>query len=348
MGGAIHSDTRLFSPRDTQAVKGVAILLMVWHHLFGFPQYFPYETLLPFNLAYYVGQFGKICVALYLFLSGYGMTVSAEAEPKPLWRVTLSRLRRFYTSYWLYFAICTPYGLLVLREGRFAPDLPLFLMNLAGYINYNNGYDVAWWFVSVYIPLLLLFPLLYRLSVREPLLIGALALAGIGIQTRMWAGALPGSFFLWQSPFLVGILFARLKLYETAWAARAAEKPLVWHGAVLAILFLYRFHAAGNCSTDYVIAPIAAFSLACAVRKLRAQRIMAFLGALSLPIWLTHGFLCFGYAQAFIYAPRYPILIFPLLLAVNIPLVWCIERFHRWAAGIPVAGGGAFRTPRSV
>lgn len=328
------SDPDTFSVRDTQAVKGAAILLMIWHHLFGFPQYFPYETLLPVNLAFYVGQFGKICVGIYLFLSGYGMTLSARREAGSLWPVTLRRLRHFYISYWLYLAICAPYGLFVLQSGRFSPDVGLFLKNVVGYIDYNNGYDVAWWFVSIYIPLLLLFPLLHRIALRDPLMLAALALGAVGLTSRMWTGALPGSLFLWQASFIMGMLFARLDLFHSRPALEMAAKGWWWHLAVLGTLFLYRFRAGGDCTTDFIIAPVASFSLACLIRKCRVQGIFVFLGVLSLPIWLTHGSLCFSYGREFIYAPKYPPGIFALLLAVNVPLVWLIESFRRWADSV--------------
>jgi len=325
-----------FSARDTLAVKGAAILLMMWHHLFGFPQYFHYDTMLPVNLAYYLGQFGKICVAIYLFLSGYGMSLSARSEDGSLWPSTIKRIRRFYTSYWLYFAICVPYGLFILQSGRMAPDVILFVKNLIGYIDYNNGYDVAWWFVSVYIPLLFLFPFLYKLSRSEPILLAMLMLGALGLQTRMWAGALPGSLFLWQSPFLMGILFARFDLFHSNLAEQIAGKRWWWHALVLSSLFLYRFRAQGQCTSDFVIAPIAVFSLSCLIKCWRLERPFVFLGELSLPLWLTHGFICFGYAHHIIYAPRYPLAIFAFLLVINIPLVWAIERFHQWAGGIVI------------
>jgi uncharacterized membrane protein len=68
-----------FTKYYTEMMKGVAILLMLFHHLFGFPSWFVEGVTyigIPFrvNTAEYVlGQFGHICVAIFAFLTGYGM-----------------------------------------------------------------------------------------------------------------------------------------------------------------------------------------------------------------------------------------------------------------------------------
>lgn len=236
-----------FTVEDTQAVKGVAILLMIWHHLFGFPEYYSYDHLLPFNLAFYLGRFGKVCVSLYLFLSGYGLTCSAVRSPLPIWRATGLRLRKFYVSFWFYFVLLVPYGLFVLRTGRFAnQDVVDVLYGLVGLADHHVAYDVAWWFIRVYVPLLALFPLFYRLACAHPLLLPVAGLGLLGVQTRIWEGTLAGGVLFWQMPFVLGIYAARTGLFESETAARAARQPAWWHGAVLAALFLFRFRAGGG------------------------------------------------------------------------------------------------------
>ncbi len=317
-----------FTADDTQAVKGVAILLMIWHHLFGFPQYFAYDTLLPVNLAFYLGRFGKVCVAVYLFLSGFGLAQSAMRKDRPA-TSTWVRLRRFYAQYWFYLALCVPYGLWSIQTGRFAPDVRLFLTNVAGMADHHHAYDLAWWFVRVYVPLLVLFPLIFRVARRQPYLLPVLGLGLLGVQTRIWEGTLVGGVLYWQMPFVLGVFCAVAGLFSSRPAQRASEQPAWWHAAVLLSLFLFRFRAGGGCDYDFLIAPLFAFSAACLVRKLRVSKPFVFLGELSLPLWLTHGFLCYSYATHLVYAPRYPALIFPLLLALNLPLVLLAEGVRR-------------------
>jgi uncharacterized membrane protein len=51
---------------DTLLVKGVAICLMLCHHLFN--DEFG-------NVVFQTAQFGKVCVALFLFVSSYGLSI---------------------------------------------------------------------------------------------------------------------------------------------------------------------------------------------------------------------------------------------------------------------------------
>lgn len=70
-----------FSKRDTNIVKGFAIIFMLMHHLFYTSSEFCelYQTknfLLPFSYTVRLGEIGKICVAMFVFLIGYGVAKS--------------------------------------------------------------------------------------------------------------------------------------------------------------------------------------------------------------------------------------------------------------------------------
>jgi len=56
------------SLNDTSAVKGLAIIAMLLHHLF-------YTHSEYGEAVQQIGLVGKVCVAMFLFLSGYGLTV---------------------------------------------------------------------------------------------------------------------------------------------------------------------------------------------------------------------------------------------------------------------------------
>ena len=67
-----------FTKRDTKFIKGVAICLMLYHHLFAFPERVTegvFISLWSFNdtnLSVCLGAFGRICVPLFTLMSGYG------------------------------------------------------------------------------------------------------------------------------------------------------------------------------------------------------------------------------------------------------------------------------------
>ena len=71
----------LFDIRRTNIPKGVALLLLLWHHLFyNSPQYYnSFTSLYVFHgvpIECQIARFCKVCVAIFLVLSGYGLTKS--------------------------------------------------------------------------------------------------------------------------------------------------------------------------------------------------------------------------------------------------------------------------------
>lgn len=53
---------------DTSVLKGIAICAMLWHHLF-------YENPEYGHIVWHFAMLGKVCVAIFLLLSGYGLTI---------------------------------------------------------------------------------------------------------------------------------------------------------------------------------------------------------------------------------------------------------------------------------
>ena len=67
-----------FTKKDTAIIKGVAIICMFMHHLFAFPDrikagssYISLFSMSGIGFEILLGAFGKICVAMFLFLSGF-------------------------------------------------------------------------------------------------------------------------------------------------------------------------------------------------------------------------------------------------------------------------------------
>lgn len=100
----------ILSPMDSLFLKGLAIAAMLWHHLFyTHPEYG--------SLIYRTSQLGKICVAIFLLISGYGVAHqycnSREFHASHfLWH----RLVKFYMNYWVVFLIVVPIGVFFMGE----------------------------------------------------------------------------------------------------------------------------------------------------------------------------------------------------------------------------------------
>ena len=88
------------SRQDTIVMKGIAILAMLFHHMYGAPppDVVPYSGILE-----WIGVLGKVCVAMFLFCSGYGLASQYEPSKSVLSdvRFVLRRLTKFYLNYWV-------------------------------------------------------------------------------------------------------------------------------------------------------------------------------------------------------------------------------------------------------
>ena len=93
--------------QDTAVLKGIAICAMLCHHLYGYPPdgVEPYSGMLA-----WFGVLGKVCVAMFLFCSGYGLASQYGPSKSVLSdvRFVLRRLTKFYLNYWVIFVIFVP------------------------------------------------------------------------------------------------------------------------------------------------------------------------------------------------------------------------------------------------
>lgn len=67
---------------NTLVLKGVGIILMLLHHLFYIQEGLYDDVHLYGNhyLVQEIGIFGKLCVSLFVFLSGYGLMISNKGR----------------------------------------------------------------------------------------------------------------------------------------------------------------------------------------------------------------------------------------------------------------------------
>lgn len=196
---------------DTNSIKGIAILCMLWSHLFGFPPegYGPYGGV----THTVVLVCGHMIVSLFLFCSGYGLSTSFSKQ-KQTWRYSavfvLKRLLKFYSNFWLVFVLTMPICVFVFNmspesvygEGNVLEGLIKDLFCIDG-ISYNG----AWWFNKLIVVLYILFPILYWIMKRASWLLIIVSLFVL----RYFGGKhFPGDImgiYSWQVPFLIGMLW---------------------------------------------------------------------------------------------------------------------------------------------
>ena len=143
------------SPNETNIIKGIAICAMLFHHLF-------YETNVYGSFTQQFAIVCKVCVSMFLFVSGYGMAVQySKIDGHRIWdriiktfKFLLKRFSKFYLNYWVIFIILVPLGVFVLGRS----------LSIA----YGTGYSI-WYKLSKRLSWLSRSRFLYRnLVVQRP------------------------------------------------------------------------------------------------------------------------------------------------------------------------------------
>ena len=164
-----------FTKDDTSVAKGIAVILLLIHHLFYTTDYDFSSFLLSRENWVDLAKIGKVCVAMFLILSGYGLAASYRIKrPKTIsfWKHSFSRLYgEFLPVSILFFLIslCLNNWNLAAIYGR--DWLSLNLKSILGIAYFFNisGINGSWWFISLLIVLYFLFPILYKIVQKFPL-----------------------------------------------------------------------------------------------------------------------------------------------------------------------------------
>lgn len=329
----------IFSKEDTKVVKGMAIFLMLYHHLFRFPEriaegisYIACFNIGSYTSAYWIGDFGKLCVAVFFFLSGYGIYFSSR-NINDLTKMIWNKIVNLYFAYWKVFIIFIPICMLC-RIPSVYPHLSEFIWNFTGL---KTNYNGEWWFFTPYVLMLASYPVMHKMLKQET---GVFAdLLGVSLWNLVvtyilpniynynWASGLQSSFF-WQifsnmlsySPiFLMGCIFAKYDLLTKAKQRFAGRlSGVLLSGALMLLVFCMRRYT--SYKYDLIYAPIfsATFIIFLSMKPCKfIYLLLEKVGMESTCIWLTHTFFCYHLCQRFIFLPRYTPLIFLLLLAVS-------------------------------
>lgn len=169
--------TFTLSHKDTNVLKGIGLLLLLFHHLFHIQSglYDDIHIAGDHFLVQEIGKWCKFCVAIFVFLSGYGLTVSTKKSSgvQNVKQFYWHRFTKLMLNYWFIWLIFVPIGQFVFNQS-FADAyqtyvIPKFILDLFGIINCFGwlGYNGTWWFYSCIIVLYFAFPWLYRLMERN-------------------------------------------------------------------------------------------------------------------------------------------------------------------------------------
>ena len=345
----------------SNAARGIALLLLLWHHLFDTKIIYGYPTY--GNFVFLSSRFAYVCGAMFVILSGYALAVSIGDRHIGLLAFYKKRLPRLYLNYWLIALIFIPIGILfeyrpLIMAFPTEPYLKLFIQMTGFHMfidSVSYGYNATWWFMSLILALYLLFPLIYYLTKK----FGFWFLSVCFLFNFPWGHVTKWYLFLtvWLFSFILGIYLAR-----TNGLARISKRlkrlgifRFILLGALILLSFFLRqflpyfFNNIGflqRQTFDSIYALIIIlFIFEITQSYPLIQRPLTFMGRHLFNIFLFHTFIFFYYWPDFIYGFQYPYLIFLVLLSISLIVSMAIgyirkllkfETILSWIDGIKV------------
>lgn len=314
------------SLKDTNILKGVALLLLLIHHLFFYPNdgYDDIHLAGDYYLTNSIAVWSKLCVAIFVFLSGYGLAVGTMKTNgiNNVTRFYWHRFTKLLMNYWFIWLLFVPISIFCF--GRTFTDaygshiIPKFILDFLGILNCFGqfGYNPTWWFYSCIIVLYLSFPFLYKLLYKYPWCFFCLIIAIYFLPLPSTAGVR-----IYFASFAAGMAYCKFQSNNKA-------HPSFWL-IIFALLSVERFLAKDTIMFDAVLT-LALVSLYSSIKLPNyICKPLEFCGKHSMNIFLFHTFIKTFWFKDFIYESHNPIIIFFLLLSICLIISMILEQFKK-------------------
>lgn len=338
---------RTFDKNASNAIKGIAILMMLLHHCFmNEGRFFGYDvSFAPFgkNHVVAIAAFFKICVSLFAMISGYGLYLNYKNKDEKLspTKWVVSREIRTLAGFWFIFIISAV--LCQIIDGRtveiYCEDGKLngVLYMLAEFFGIADLFKLpemngTWWYMSAAVVFVLLVPFLKKMDEYLILLFAMLVVVprfwNLGSMTIGTTGV-----FSFIPAFMIGVISAKydfINRWMKVWKNGAFKylKPVIEMVALLLLYILYnRVPHTRFIEFKWAVVPFAVllFSVEFIAFIPVVKQVLQFLGKHSMNIFLTHTFIRQYYLRDFTYSFKHFLLIILVLTVVSVGISFVIE-----------------------
>lgn len=345
-----------FTKRDTNIAKFFAVILMLMHHLFysietievncpNFKTLFLSEEMLV-TISFFIG---KVCVSIFIFLTGYGITQAYKSMDltynRPLsateyTKDTLSRLINLEGNFLFIYII----SLIVAFFTTTNNPIDVYTQGGVPIVNaiidafgLATGFitptlNATWWYMSLAFIAILLMPLIMEATKKFGLLVPIFLLFVLpfcGIQYEFTSCYFPalalGAYCAYSDVFQ---RLTNIKIITFGKTTNRVLKCIIL--SVLIIVFSWLRIKAGYPGLNNTILAFLFISLSFLIfhsesNKKNISSIMAYIGELSPIIFLTHTFLTYHYCSEFLYSFQYSLLIFFTTLVCSVFLAMALN-----------------------
>ena len=331
-----------FNKQNSTGLKGIAILLMLFHHNFRDVVLFENYTVsffpFPQDLVVSAADMSKICVSIFVFISGYGLYLSCKNTKLDATKWTAVRYIKTMSGYWMIWILsCVVTQLINRRVSKIYVQNSLWeavagmgidFLGLANLFR-TPTLNGTWWYMSAAIVFILLTPLLVKN--REKLW---LILAGVILFIRVIMKGkdfFPGgtAVYSFLTPFILGMIFARNNYIERLVNQKhKLPRFLVEVVLLLAAYKVYKNLPISNYwEVHWGLIPllVIVFCIEYILVIPGIKQVLVFLGKHSMNVFLVHTFIRLIYLGEFTYSWKHFVLITLVLLVVSLALSFVLE-----------------------
>lgn len=343
-----------FSKGDTKICKGLAILIMIFHHMYMSAQRFKgYEiSFAPFqqDAVVKVADFGKICVGMYVFISIYGLTKAydrGKGRGEQRSEFVLARYLKMMVTYWAIYLLSVvatwPFPKFNVfhqytREDAMSTAYYV-LMDFLGIADWagTRSLNGTWWYMSLASILICMIPLLSALYDK----CGAIVVCTCLVVLPLFFGIEEYNYLVrWGIAITLGIWMAKRdlvsKLKIKVWNMNRAGQIMVFAMLCMVIWIMFKFRQDSEIRGEYLyiwesIAPVTVILLAILfVTRVPVIRwMLGSIGGYSTIIFLTHTFIRNRFAKDLIYGQSNFLMGYLILVGLSIALAIVLDLLFR-------------------
>ncbi len=288
-----------FTKHDTGIIKGLAVLMLVCHHL-GMGILQPPLDWANDSLLVIIATLCKVCVAIFVVLSGYGINESYKRYNGSDSSFVATHLIKLMKQYWFIFIIFVPLGFLCGENpfdvyGRNLIGFAYFILDFLGLkaLFNTSTMNQTWWYMETVIVLYAAFPILRKLCRHIPVFVLAAAFVPLVIYSYFCDGSYDNCReIFWIFPFLVGIILSQNDVLNRFSAVLSRKYTSVCLLCILTFIIMtaVRSYFGVIADTFYAIS-IIAFAKATVCRIKYVNSFFGYMGYHSANIFMMHSFL---------------------------------------------------------
>lgn len=277
-----------FDKQCSLFIKGIAIILMVCHHMWWSKENSDFSGVWEILATYIIalGKAGKVCVAVFTFISGYGLYLSISHGDN-----YVNIFRKIKNVIFHFWRTVLPILIVFFIIGIIPFKTSEFLKNM---LCIDNSYNGAWWYLQTYLLYLIISPIIFYL-IKNKISVILLCLLSMTL-FRYIAYYFLGNimcihYFFYYFPFLVlGFVFSKYNLLEKMSFRNRKFLSLLFYSFITIICLIVRL-ITGYSELLFILIP--SFILMFIQKPMPNSifvKLLIFIGKYSMGIWLLHAF----------------------------------------------------------